>query len=246
MLLHWPHASSPPELGADEAHVWAIRLDVDASRLRSFEVTLSADERARAQAFRTEELRRRFIAAHGSTRAILSHYVEESPEKIALAFEHRGKPRLGDAYAATNLRFNLSHSADLALLAVVKNCEVGIDVEELRPVKELEHLVTRYFHHDEANDVLLAAGDRNAAFFRCWTAKEGVLKAFGSGIAESLDHFRVPPCETASGWVDVSAMPKFVDASQCWVTRLDLCDNYEAAIAFVGPERRVRGFVFDA
>jgi 4'-phosphopantetheinyl transferase len=172
--------------------------------------------------------------------------LNESPDRIAFAFEHRGKPRLGDAYAATNLKFNLSHSADLALLAILPNCEVGIDVEKLRPVKELEHLVTRYFHRDEANDVLAATGDRNAAFFKCWTAKEAVLKAFGSGIAESLDHFRVPPCDTSSGWVDVSAMPKFVEASQCWVTRLGLCDNYEAAIAFVGRERCVRGFVFDA
>jgi phosphopantetheinyl transferase len=134
----------------------------------------------------------------------------------------------------------------LALLAIVKNCEVGIDVEELRQVKELEHLVTRYFHRDEADDLMTTAGDRNAAFFKCWTAKEAMLKAFGSGIAESLDHFRVPPCETSSGWVDVSAMPKFVETSQCWVTRFNPCENYEAAIAFLGPGRRVRGLVFDA
>jgi 4'-phosphopantetheinyl transferase len=179
-------------------------------------------------------------------RAILSKYVGEPPERISFAFEHRGKPRLGDAHVATNLKFNLSHSADLALLAVVQDCEVGVDVEELRPVKELEHLVARYFHRDEASDVMSATGNRDAAFFKCWTAKEAVLKAFGSGIAESLDHFRVPPCETSSGWVDVSKMPKFVETSQCWVTRLDPCDNYEAAIAFLGPQRRVRGLVFDA
>jgi len=245
MQFHWPHASIPPELGADEAHVWAIRLVADESRLQSLEAMLSADERARAQAFRTVDVRRRFIAARGELRTILAHYLNESPEGITFAFEHRGKPRLGDAHVATNLKFNLSHSADLALLAVVKDCDVGVDIEEVRDVKDLEHLVQRYFHPAEADDVMSAKADRNAAFFKCWTAKEAVLKAFGSGITEALDHFRVPTCETAGGWVDVSAMPKFVEASACWIERLAPCDNYEAAIAFLGPARRVRGLVFD-
>ncbi len=245
MRFHWPQATSPPELPAEESHVWAIQLDVAQDRLQSLEAMLSADERARAQAFRTEELRRRFSAAHGSMRAILSKYIKESPDRITFALEHRGKPRLGDSYATTSLKFNLTHSADLALLAIVKDCEVGVDIERVREVKELEQLARRYFHPAEAEDVMSRTEDLCTAFFKCWTAKEAVLKAFGSGIAESLDHFWVPPCETSSGWVDVSAMPKFIEASQCWVTRLDLCDNYEAAIAFLGPERRVRGLVFD-
>src|SRR3954451_14924795 len=77
MQFHWPHASSPPGLDADEAHVWAISLDAMESVLHSFKATLSADERARAQAFRTEQLRRRFVAAHGSLRVILGHYLNE-------------------------------------------------------------------------------------------------------------------------------------------------------------------------
>jgi 4'-phosphopantetheinyl transferase len=245
MQFHWPHASSPPDLDADEAHVWAISLDAMESVLQSFKAMLSAEERARAQAFRTEQLRRRFIAAHGSLRIILGHYLNKSPEQVAFGFEHRGKPRLGESRVATNLRFNLSHSADLALLAVVKDCEVGVDIEEVREVNDLEHLMQRYFHPTEADDVMSAKADRNAAFFKCWTAKEAVLKAFGSGITEALDHFRVPPCETTGGWVDVSAMPKFVEASACWIERLAPCDNYEAAIAFLGPARRVRGLVFE-
>jgi 4'-phosphopantetheinyl transferase len=227
-----------------EAHVWAIPLTASAERLRSLEETLSADEVARAKAFRIAGLAPRFIAAHGSLRVILARYLNERPERLEFGSENRGKPRLLGRQAPERLKFNLTHSADLALLAIVDECEVGIDVERLREVKDLEPLAERYFHPTEVRDIM-SARNRQVAFFRLWTAKEAVLKAFGSGITERLDHFHVPTSETASGWVDVSRMPSFHQASQCWVTRLSPGEDFEAAIAFLGPERRVRGFVFD-
>jgi 4'-phosphopantetheinyl transferase len=132
----------------------------------------------------------------------------------------------------------------LALVAVVNDWEVGVDVEEVRELKELEGLAQRYFHPAEIEDVMSAA-NRGVAFFRHWTAKEAVVKAFGSGVTERLDHFQVPSVGIASGWVDVSGMPSFNTASQCWIARLSPCDSFEAAIAFLGPEQSVRGFVFD-
>jgi 4'-phosphopantetheinyl transferase len=243
MQFRWPYESTPPELAA-EAHVWAIPLNADGERLRSFETLLSADERRRAAAFRIAALGPRFVAAHGALRMVLAQYIGERPEKIEFGSEHRGKPSLAGMHSEARLKFNLSHSADLALVAVVNDCEVGVDVEQVREVKELAALAERYFHPSEVADVM-SAMNRSAAFFRHWTAKEAVLKAFGSGITERLDHFQVPPSETASGWVDVSGTPSFNMASHCWITRLSPCDDFQAAIAFIGPERRVRGFVFD-
>lgn len=243
MQFHWPHPSTPPKLEA-EAHVWAIPLKVSEDILRIFEAVLSSDERRRAKAFRIEGLGPRFVAAHGSLRIILARYLEERPDKLEFKLEHRGKPCLAGDHSAGNLKFNLSHSAELALLAIANDCEVGVDLEEVRDVKEMEQLAERFFHPTEVGDIMLAA-NRNEAFFRHWTAKEAVLKAFGSGITERLDHFQVPPSGTASGWVDVSGMPSFNKASRCWVTRLSPCETFEAAIAFLGPERSVQGLVFD-
>jgi 4'-phosphopantetheinyl transferase len=245
MRFHWPHASTTPHLQAGEAHVWAVSLKMTEDRLQLFTETLSRDELSRAQAFKIEGLGPRFIAAHGALRMLLGRYLNERPEKLAFTLEHRGKPCLAAEHSAGRLRFNLSHSADLALMAIVNDCEIGVDVEQVREVKELEHLAQRYFHPAEVDDVMSAGANRNVAFFRHWTAKEAVLKAFGSGITERLDHFQVPPSETSSGRVDVSGMPNFVKASQCWVTRIAPCDNFEAAVAFLGPERRVQGLVFD-
>jgi 4'-phosphopantetheinyl transferase len=243
MQFHWPLTLIPPDLNG-EAHVWAIPLDASPERLRFFDQTLSADERARAKAFRMDGLGPRFIAAHGSLRNILGRYLSERPERLEFGSEHRGKPRLIGGQSLRRLKFNLSHSADLALLAVVEDCEVGIDVERVREVNDLESLAERYFHPAEIRDIM-SAENRQLAFFRHWTAKEAVLKAFGSGITERLDHFQVPASETSSGWVDISNMPSFHHASQCWMSRLSSLENFEAAISFLGPERRVRGLVFD-
>lgn len=244
MPFNWPHASRPPVLEAD-AHVWAIPLDIGAELVREFERLLSPDELDRARAFRVEGLGPRFVAAHAAMRIILGQYLNERPERIQFGSQHRGKPCLGGEHSRSRLRFNLSHSADLALLAIVNDCEVGVDVEQVREVDDLERLVERYFHPTEIRDILSAESSRNVAFFRHWTAKEAVLKAFGSGITERLDHFQVPPSETVSGGVDISAMPSFVKATECNVTRLEPCENFHSAVALVGPQRGVRGLVFD-
>src|SRR3954466_9667896 len=105
MQFHWPHASTPPDLGT-EAHVWAIPLAVTGESLRSFEKILSSDELDRANAFRINGLKSRFVAAHGSLRMILGSYLNERPERIALGSEHRGKPVLAGAHSAKRLKFN--------------------------------------------------------------------------------------------------------------------------------------------
>jgi 4'-phosphopantetheinyl transferase len=246
MQLHWRPTRRAPELKSNEAHVWAVPLNVAAVDLDRFKSLLSPDERRNAEALRTDELQRRSIVAHGTLRMILGRYLGGPPASILFGFEKRGKPIIAGDYTSSALRFNLSHSSDLALVGVVEGCEVGVDIELLREIHQLEPLVRRYFHPTEVDDVLSTPADRNTRFLKCWTAKEAVLKVFGNGIVESLNDFCVPPSGTSSGWVDVSRLPNFPESLKCWVTRLSPGENYEAAIAFVGPERDVRGFVFDA
>jgi 4'-phosphopantetheinyl transferase len=247
MQLQWPPATNAPALADDEAHAWAVPLAVDLAVRQAFWDSLSADERERAQEFRFDELRQRFVVAHGAVRTVLSHYLGQRPKGIGFALDDRGKPRLGSEYAATNLHFNLSHSDDLALILVAKGCEIGIDVEQVRDVSRLEHIARRFFHPAEAAAVLATdAAARNEAFLRCWTAKEAVLKAYGTGIADSLDAFQVPLTESFEGWIDLSALPKPDKGSQCWLRRISPCDDYVAAAAFMGSQRRVRCFAFSA
>lgn len=248
MELHWPPRALPPKLNAAEVHVWAVPLDVEEAALKLFAELLSADERQRAERFHFDHIRRRFIASHGALRQLLGHYLGIEPADVAFATDDGGKPRIANptgANATCDLRCNLSHSGEVALVAIASGVEVGVDVEQVRVVNNIERLARRYFHAAEADEVLAAEGDqRNSLFMRCWTAKEAVVKAYGSGIGAGLNLFHVPLEETFSGFVDLSKLPKPFSQSRCWLSRQALCDGYAAACALIGEKRRVCCFTF--
>jgi 4'-phosphopantetheinyl transferase len=236
---------TPPPLGAEDAHIWAVRLDGDPDRVTSSLEALSADERHRADEFRLERPRRQFVVTRSALRQLLGQYLNLPPTEIEFTFEAIAKPRLAQKHAPSGLRFNVTHSGDLALIAVTRGCDVGVDVERFRTVKQLEQLARRYFHPQEIEAVLQTpSAERNAAFLRCWTAKEAVLKAFGTGIAGCLDAFAVPLERTFAGWIDLSKLQTPGKAASCWLERLEPSDNDPAAIALVGAKRLVQCYAF--
>ena len=147
------------------------RLDLDPAALPPLALLLSADERARAARFRLERDRRRFVVARARLRQLLAERLAASPESIALVYGPHGKPAL----AQGSLRFNVSHSGELALYAFSRDREVGIDVEAVRDVPEAERIARRWFAE---------ADYRRFGFLGCWTRREAVAKALGRGIAE--------------------------------------------------------------
>src|ERR1700679_3206334 len=117
------------DLDSETAHVWDIPLDVSKSYLVELEQTLTLKERERAESFRFEIDRARFIAGRGTLRKILGHYLREEPARIEIGYESHGKPVLGGEFAGGGLQFNLAHSKGLAVLAVARERLVGIDLE---------------------------------------------------------------------------------------------------------------------
>jgi 4'-phosphopantetheinyl transferase len=236
---------TPPPLGAENAHVWAVRLDGNADGAAPSLEALSADERQRADEFRLERPRRQFVITRRALRRLLAQYLVLPPAEVEFTFEAIAKPRLAKKHAMSELRFNVTHSGDLALVAVTRGCDMGVDVERFRTVKQLEQLARRYFHPQEIEAVLQTPREeRNAAFLRCWTAKEAVLKAFGTGIAGCLDAFAVPLDSSFAGWIDLSKLQTSGKAASCWLERLKPNDDYPAAVAFVGAKRLVQCFAF--
>jgi 4'-phosphopantetheinyl transferase len=242
--LHWPSIAAPPQLAADEVHVWAVPLDVSQRTYDGLLATLSLDEPARTAAYRFDEPRRRYVVTRGVLRQLLGKYLCEQASVIELIVDKDQKPRLASKYESTGINFNVSHSGDLALIGFAHGCEIGIDVEELREVSHLEHIVRKFFHPAETSEVLAAAADaRNVAFLRCWTGKEAVLKALGKGIVADLPSFRIPLEHDARGWIEYREGPS--RTSRCWLEQLDPCDNYLAAVACVESTRAVRAYTFE-
>src|SRR5262249_27786909 len=123
--LHWPPLAKPPELAPDEAHAWAVQLDVSQRTYDGLLAALALNERARADAYRFEEPRRRYVVARGALRSLLGGYLGERPSAIELTLDQNQKPRLAGKYASNDLHFNVSHSGNLALLGFAVGCEVG-------------------------------------------------------------------------------------------------------------------------
>lgn len=185
-------APHPLELAEGEVHVWAVPLDPAPERVEALGCLLSEDEWARAWRFRFEVHRRRFVVGRGVLRTLLGAYLATPPARLAFTYGERGKPDLAAAGAGPPLFFNLSNSHELALLGVTREREVGVDLEHLKPMAELDKIAERFFAPPESATLLdLPPAERERAFFRCWTRKEAYLKAVGVGLAAPLDSFVV-------------------------------------------------------
>ena len=183
----WPPRSGGPPLTSNEIHVWAATLCPPAEILNQFAATLSPDETARANKFKFERHRNRFIAGRGALRGILAPYLNAQPAELGFDYSPNGKPSLAGRFAESKIHFNLAHSDELALIAVTRIGIVGVDVEKVRPVKDMDHLVARFFSPRESDAFQkVAEAEKPAAFFNLWTRKEALLKATGEGITRSL------------------------------------------------------------
>lgn len=196
----WLPAPVSLSLPVAETHIWRICLDLPEEGRQEAAACLSEAERHRAARFVTPELRQRYVIAHGRLRQILGSYLHADPSSLQFDAGPKGKPRLRHVDLAPGtegpggLRFNLSHSAGMALIAVTCGREVGVDVERRRPGIDTESLARRFFSETEAQAVLSSRPNQRAdVFFKIWTRKEAYIKARGAGLSLPLDSFSVDP-----------------------------------------------------
>lgn len=152
---------------------------------------LSEPERARAARLRGDTHRRRWLASHVALRHALATALDAPPESLEFAVGEHGKPRLAGRHAGM-LEFSLSHSGGLALIAVSTTTPVGVDVELVESMNDLDAVAQRHFAPEESQTLGRLDGDaRLDAFYRIWTRKEAYLKATGMGLGHALDRFAV-------------------------------------------------------
>jgi len=186
----WKRGPAAPVIWPNEVHVWRARLDVPWSW--ALDEALSLDDRTRADRFRFESDRRRFCVARASLRLILGRYVKNKPGRLQLDIGEFGKPFFADQKASLGLHFNLSHSHRLALIAIARDREIGVDVEYMRRDFVTEDVATHFFSRAEVEQFrAVPAESKTGAFFNCWTRKEAYIKARGEGLSCPLDQFDV-------------------------------------------------------
>ncbi len=167
---------------AREVHVWRSELECEEWPAAD---GLPVDERRRAARLMIPDARRRWVAARWMLRGVLGRYLETDPARVQLRLGDRGKPALAEPSAP--LRFSLSHSGDLGLIAVAQEREVGIDVEWIDPVRDVVKLAPRALDPIDAAAVRAASpDDRSVIFHQAWTRREAVAKCLGGGLTAPL------------------------------------------------------------
>ncbi|MCC7416110.1 MAG: 4'-phosphopantetheinyl transferase superfamily protein [Acidobacteria bacterium] len=167
--------------------IWAADID----RAGEYDHVLSPDERDRARRFRFERDRQRFVTCRALLRCVLASCVDAGPGEIELTHGDFGKPRLKWP-AAADLDFNVSHAGGFALFAISNGAAVGIDLERIRPLDDVDRLARAVFSAAEQRAFeALPPAARTRAFYDGWTRKEAYIKALGDGLQHPLDTFAV-------------------------------------------------------
>ena len=188
----WCPAPKDLILADNEIHVWRAGLELPVSQLQRLRGALTVDELERANRFSFQIDRQRFIAARGTLRSILSRYITITPSHLRFHYNRYGKPFLAAEFSAHLLNFNLSHSGSMALYAITRKMEVGVDVERVRSDVDYEEIAERFFSANEVAILRTMPTEKKLdAFYTCWTRKEAYIKAHGKGLSLPLDSFDV-------------------------------------------------------
>lgn len=178
-------------LAAGQVHVYrvglAARQEIDRPDLLAEWAILSPEEQGRALRFVRPRDGRRFVLCRAALRLILGGFAGVAARDLAFRFGPGGKPELAETTGRQCLplpRFNLTHSDDLALIALSVDRELGVDLERRKDVSQADRIVESYFTPaEQAQYAALDEPARPEAFLRGWTRKEAILKARGVGLA---------------------------------------------------------------
>jgi 4'-phosphopantetheinyl transferase len=205
-------------------NVYRIPLERPAAVLDRLEAHLSDVERARMARFRYPDDRRRYLAAHGILRETLAELTGIPPARLRFREGPHGKPYLDPPrLGLLDFNFSLSHSGELAMIAVSAGREVGMDVEKVRPEVDAVAIADRFFAPEEACTLAgLPATQRKRSFFELWTRKEALSKARGMALAPALrepEHlggeWTVEPVDAGEGYAAAVAYGVSLDAPLC-------------------------------
>ncbi|NOK63906.1 MAG: 4*-phosphopantetheinyl transferase superfamily protein [Chloroflexi bacterium AL-W] len=179
-------------LANDVVHVWYVPLNQPMAAVQRFTHLLAPDELQRAERFHFARDRYHYIVSRGVLRTLLGRYLQCAPEQLQFQYGERGKPTLSHTKQPKQLQFNLSHTHERAIYAFAWERELGIDIEYIRTLDDMESIANHFFSAREYQQLCaLPQADKQRAFFTCWTRKEAYIKARGDGLAYPLDQFAV-------------------------------------------------------
>jgi 4'-phosphopantetheinyl transferase len=244
MAHDWTKQSAPDTVGRGFVDVWRVPLNRENSA--DVERHLVPTERDRAARFHREGHRAQWIVARASLRQILGGYLGIEPSAVNFGVLEHGKPiligsdcvyeRLSAQFAGTlaSVQFNLSHTDDLALVAVTIGNRVGVDIEFVNRTIDPLDLASAVFAQDEIDALReLPESERVTRFLEIWTMKEAWLKMAGCGLIDDLPTFSI---------LNLQTIPEAVRPAH--IGKLSPGHDYIAALALEADFTEIRTFEF--
>ncbi len=214
--------------------IWLIRLDRESPQTNRLSQWLSSDERERSDRFRFARDRCRFVVCRAALRSILGERLGVSPADVRFDYGEFGRPSLTRGMDRSGPYFNVSHCRDLGCIAVASSCDVGVDVEAVRQLKDLERMTRKTLAASEQRYIAaIPASDRLRTFFRYWTLKEALLKVVGVGLQWPLRDIETD-LEIEGRIVSIPA--RIPTTARFLLQELDLGDDYCGALATQSAE----------
>jgi len=240
MTVNQPQIQNPDspvrfELTGESVHIWQASL-IQNGRKQELYSLLAVEERQRAQRFRFEIHRERYIAGRGMLRILVGAYLNIDPALVRFCYSVHQKPML-DPFHKSELNFNLANSDDRVVYLFSLKRRSGIDLEYVHPMLDEDHFGKLYFSERESRNLgALRDIEKTSYFFRLWTCKEAFLKAIGKGLTGELSEVEVD--FLPDGTARFLSLPG--EAAQDWQLMLfSPWENFQSALAIEGDSAKI-------
>lgn len=218
----------------DEVHIWAVDLDRWTLPCHKAIQMLPEFERQKAERFRFEIHQTRYIKSHYLLRTLLGMYHGIDFYDQEFHINRHGKPSLKNAHAEDSIYFNMSNSENTCICAFRQQGDIGIDIERIYDLPDMDRIVERFFSSDEKEILRSLSGqNRKQTFFRYWTRKEALLKAMGVGLSMPPD--KVDVMAGQEDTLETFIRTTGPDTESEWTLHdINTFDNFTSALALEG------------
>ncbi len=183
---------TPLTLPAGEAHLYYLLTDEPFAPdlLERYRSWMNEEETARCNRYYFEHSRKEYLLTRALIRGTLSLYADVAPQNWEFVANSHGRPEISAPRQFDFIRFNLSNTSGLIALLLIRDRDVGVDVEDLSRTRQTIEIADRYFSQSEVHALhALPSSMQHARFFEYWTLKEAYIKARGLGLAIPLEQF---------------------------------------------------------
>jgi len=228
-----------PPLVRGEVHLWTLSLAASRTQIDSIQTILSPEELKRASYFKFENLQHNYMVSKAFLRLLLSSYLGIKPEEILVGIHKKGKPFLLND---VSLHFNLSDSHGICAYAFSRDGEVGIDIEKIRDLPDIDQLIQKNLTSSEKRYLQKDPGNKLKRFFQFWTFKESYLKAIGEGLRITPENLEF---SIEDGCIRLQSNNYGYDSSNWLFKGFEPAGNFTGTLTYTGNNTVIREMSMD-